>query len=500
MHLPLSTAQGTDIPFRWVQAFDVSIDRILFTNSVGGTYTHTITKNGQPFVNVTQSSGLLRDEYYTTPLTIATNDVMIADSTGGAGTDVQFQIFGTRPGSTTPTTPITPNSATNVSATRTSAGVISVSWSAPSSGITPTGYRIDYDTTNLNQWIQGPTLNALTTTFSNLTIGSTYRFSVVALNGSESAPRSTASGSVAFITNPSAPSGLTSVFPGNASVQLNISPISGGNGGSSITGYSVLSRVSNSGNSFASTNVTLVSTGQHTVTGLTNGVSYDLVAVASNGFYTSLPSSVTIAIPQSSTGNPPQAPSFIGIDSEPYALEDGQGSVVIGGRDPLATSFDLRWRYNLLNSSFTTISGLTPAQAANYSFSVSPLDVGSGIIFGARAINANGQSDWFDESSAISNTNALAPSAPTGLSRTVSGTNEVTLSYGTPTNTGGSAVLGYIIEYTTNGFEYTEITRSATGIQYAHSSAPSGMVGYRIAARNATGGGSYAFYLNVSVP
>jgi hypothetical protein len=149
-------------------------------------------------------------------------------------------------------------------------GVVSVSWTAPSStgGSAITGYTV----TAAPGVTTCSTNGALTCDVTGLTNGTSYTFTVVASNVNGAGSTSPASDALVPRTVPGAPAKPTAV-PGDSKVS--VSWTAPANGGSAITGYTVTA---------APSGLTCSTTGALTcdVTGLTNGVDSTFTVVASN--------------------------------------------------------------------------------------------------------------------------------------------------------------------------------------------------------------------------
>ena len=176
------------------------------------------------------------------------------------------------------TTPAAPNSPTNVSSAQGVVGQAIVSFSAPSyNGGSPiTGYTTVFSPGNIRATgLSSPI------TVSGLTPGASYTFTVVATNAVGDSKPSTGS----ITISPTVPNSPTNVSSTQGGVGQAIVAFSAPafNGGSPITGYTV---VSNPGN--------IIVTGSSspiTVSGLTPGASYTFTVVATNTAGNSPPSS-----------------------------------------------------------------------------------------------------------------------------------------------------------------------------------------------------------------
>ena len=166
---------------------------------------------------------------------------------------------------------------------------VSLAWTAPASngGSDITGYNV-YVNGAFNQTTPGLIADAYVT---GLTNGASYNITVAAVNVAGTGLQSN-SITTTPRTVPSAPT-LSLVTPGNASVTLAIG-VPTSNGGSPITGYNVyVNGVFNQ----------TVTVNNATVTGLTNGTSYNFTVFAVNAVGSSITSNVASATPIQPTYN-----------------------------------------------------------------------------------------------------------------------------------------------------------------------------------------------------
>jgi fibronectin type 3 domain-containing protein len=192
------------------------------------------------------------------------------------------------------TAPSAPQSLTAVG----SNGAVQLSWTAPASngGAAVTGYNVYRGTSAGGEGSTPVATNVTTTGFTDtgLANGTTYYYTVKAVNSAGTSPPSTEASATPHATVPSAPLGVTA-SAGNAAVTVSWSaPAS--NGGSPVTGYNVYRGTSpgGEGGTPVASNVTATS---FTDTGLANGTTYYYRVAAVNAAGTSAQSSEVSATP-----------------------------------------------------------------------------------------------------------------------------------------------------------------------------------------------------------
>ena len=237
----------------------------------------------------------------------AATTFMVGGLTNGVGYTFRvaaINVAGTGPDSV-PSSVITPQPApppgppTNVVATAGNASA-RLTWSPPTSdgGSAIIGYRITPYIGAVAQTPINTGSTATTYTVPGLINGTTYTFTVLAINGSGPGPESVPSNPVTPVplSVPGAPTGVTGA-PRDRSVALTwTAPTS--DGGSAITSYRITPYIG--ANAQTPVNTGSTATG-FTVTGLTNGTAYTFTVAATNAVGTgpaSAPSSpVTPAVP-----------------------------------------------------------------------------------------------------------------------------------------------------------------------------------------------------------
>jgi Fibronectin type III domain len=221
---------------------------------------------------------------------------------------------------------IAPAAPTAVSATGGDAAA-TVSWTAPASngGSAITGYRVTpYVGTSVQP---ASTFNSTATiqSITGLNNGTTYTFTVAAINAVDTGPDSSASNAVTPAAGATVPGAATAVTAtaGDASATVSwTAPAS--NGGSPITGY----RVTPYSGSAAQLPTTFNSTAtSQTIIGLTNGTSHTFTVAAINSVGIGPESAASNAV----TPRAPYVAGVVGSDSGLWTLANGASSFTADG-------------------------------------------------------------------------------------------------------------------------------------------------------------------------
>ena len=321
---------------------------------------------------------------------------------------------------------------------------LSASFTAPDANNSPiTGYTYRYSTDE-STWTTSSSFTETSFTITGLTNGTSYYVQVRATNAiGDSSWSSSASATPA--TTPDTPSAPT-LTAGN--LQLTGSITAPDNNGSAITGYKYRYSTDESAwttsSSFTGTSFT--------ITGLSNGTSYYVQIMATNGAGDSSWSSSASATP-ATTPSTPSAPSLTVGNLQltgSITAPASNGSAITG----------YTYRYSTDESSWTTSASFTST-----SFTISSLTNGTSYYVQVMATNGVGDSSW---SSSASATPATTPSTPGAPALTVA-SRQLTGNLTAPASN-GSAITGYNYRYSTDesswttSSSFTETSFSITGL------------------------------------
>jgi len=277
------------------------------------------------------------------------------------------------------------------------------------------------------------TAGVTTCTVTGLTNGDQYTFSVSATNAEGTSPVSSPSPSLTPATVPAAPTGV-SASAGNADAVVSWSS-PGADGGSPVTSYAVATfDVSTS--SSASNTCTWSSGPLHcTVSGLTNGDTYDFTVTAANVMGSGAPSSASNHVVPSTVPGAPRSVGATPGDASAqvtWSAPSSNGGATITGYQVTATDHTTAgnggetcgWTSGPLDC---TVTGLTNGD--RYTFSVT-------------ASNGDGTGASSSPSGVV--IPATTPGAPQGAGAT-GGDASAVVTWSAPGSDGGSPITGYTV-------------------------------------------------------
>ena len=382
-----------------------------------------------------------------------------------------------------------PSQLTDLSASTTSTS-ITLNWSKPDTGTANiTGYEVGVQAGAAEDWetllAESANDTTLTYTHSNLAADTTLFYRVRAHSphgpGRWATVRATTGGGTDS-DKPGAPTGLTATPAGETAINLSWTAPSN-DGGSTITGYKI--QVSNTGNSGWAALATVTAT-SYRHTGLSAGTTrfYRVFATNANG---DGPASNT-ASATTTTASPPDpprnlratAPTSSQINLTWDEPADDNGAAVTGYYIEVSDDAGSSWTDLVVNTGSTATTyphtGLDPATTRHYRVS---------------AINSAGTSNPSNVASAT--TPANRPGRPTGLMAEKQGQNQINLRWTAPGDNGGSDIIGYRIERSsqrTTGWSVRVANTNAIDTEWEDTGLDAGSTWYyRVSAINSAGAG-----------
>tara|TARA_B100001123_G_scaffold433771_2_gene559140 strand:+ start:37957 stop:40077 length:2121 start_codon:yes stop_codon:yes gene_type:complete len=308
-------------------------------------------------------------------------------------------------------------------------------------------------------------------TVTGLTNGTSYTFKILARNADGNSDYSEISTAATPRTVADAPGIPTLVAADEQITATWTAPAS--NNGAEITGYTATA--SASGSSAGTCSTTSATDLDCAITSLTNGTAYEVTVTAANSAGNSNASAGASATPSTTPGTP------TGVSGT-----SGDGQIAVSWSAPSSTGGSDITQY----TATATPDGATCIATSGTTCTVTGLTNGTEYTFRVKATNANG---------AGSNSNAspgVTPLGTPGTATALSGTADaasVVLSWTAPTDTGGSAITDYTVEYSSDSG--TTWSTFADGTSTTASARVTGLTNgtayvFRVTTVNAQGSGS----------
>ena len=287
---------------------------------------------------------------------------------------------------------------------------------------------------------------------------------------------------------PDAPTGVMAESSADGTMLTVTWTASGSDGGSAITKYMVMYRMTGSDGDYMSMDAAADAT-MATISGLMAGTSYDIAVVAVNAIDES-----AMAMVMGMTHSVPDMPTSVMAMSSAdgtmltvswMAPADNGGSAITG----------YKVMYKMTGSDGDYMS--MDAAAADTMATIGSLSPNTGYDIAVVAVNAVGYSDK-GMPMAMAMTSDIAPNMPAGVSAMADdmyGRTQINVSWMAPAANGGSAVTGYMVMYKMTGSDGDYMSMPA--MADATSAAVSGLTPgtsytFKVRADNAAGMGAYA--------
>jgi titin len=384
---------------------------------------------------------------------------VIPVNAGGNGTAV----------TSVPATPRTVAGASTSVVATAGNGQVSLTWVAPTDngGSAITGYHVERAVGSAGPWTRIATIATTSYVTTGLTNGTTYAFRVLATN-SAGAGAATESVLATPSTTPGAPT-TVATNAGDGFVTLTWAAPSS-NGGAIVTSY--LIEKSTDGATWTTSATT--SARDFTVTGLANGTAYRFRVSAVNAAGTGASAQASATVTPSA-----KAASPAGVVATPT-----NGAIALTWSAPTDTGGSTLTGYVVEQSTDGGMTWTTAATTATPSTTLTGLTNGTTYSYRVRANNSVG-------SGAASTVATTTPFTTPGSPRNVvalAGDMEVVLSWSAPTNSGGSAITGYVVQQSTNGTTWTTVDTPAVASTVVTGLTNGASYSYRVFAVNAAVG------------
>ena len=382
------------------------------------------------------------------------------------------------------TTEDAPGAPASLSATAKGKDAVTLTWNAPAEdgGSAISGYRIDY-TKDGGGW-QNQVSDSATTTreyeHTGLDAGADYCYRVAAINENG---MGLFSGQACATTEtvPGAPRSLDAAAKGENAVTLTWRAPSS-DGGSAVTGYRIEHSDNDGANweTLVSDSATTTREYEHASLAAGSRHCYRVAAVNTHG---EGPLSGQAC---ATTDGAPSAPR--NLDATPIS----ETSIRLTWDEPSSDGGEAVTGYLLEyydGAEWLALeSNLAPTTRT---YTHTERDAGTNYCYRVAAINSNGTGEYSGQACA---TTTGAPDAPENLSAKADGKTSIILTWDKPTDTGGATIIGYRIDYQTDGgSEWITLEHDYDRTTYGHTGLlPGATYSYRVAATHDNGTGPFS--------
>ncbi len=354
---------------------------------------------------------------------------------------------------------------------------VAVAWAVPENlgGATSASYRVQFSRDAGATWSTSTVTNNLSANTIRPSKGTTWQYRVAANTGFGLGDFSNVVSITVAASAPSVPNWSRVAFAADGSIDLRFNTPSD-NGGSPITGYTVQKSVDQ-------VNWTTVATppfGTNTlnIPRENPGVRLYLRVTATNALGVSAPSVTSIQMPFL---KPSAAQNFAVVDMQTYARASWSAAANLGGSTYVVYRIDVSRDGGSTWSQMTTVSGSSttanltrPTKGTTWQYRMTTFtSFGAGDSTAAIAITAA----------------ATVPSSPSIRSFTMNPDQTMSLVFNGPSDQGGVALTGYVVERSANGSTWTVMSNltAAGGPVVVEKQAPGTLIYVRVIALNSIG-------------
>ena len=348
----------------------------------------------------------------------------------------------TKESATFTTKPVEPDAPRNVRITGHGDRELTVAWDAPSDtgGSQITGYKVQWKLSSQNDWNtytermddDGQSPYKIT---EDLTNGDEYAVRIIAVTSAgDGSPSNEAKDTPRTI--PDAPT-ISSVTEGGKLTVIWSAPSE--DGGADVTGYKVQWKADTVTDWDAQTGVTEVSASGLTreITGLTNGTTYDVRVRADNGVTSD---NYNWAVDD---GTPRPEPIVTGVTVADTSITRTTATATVAIKNETVDSQTVKLRHRV-NTSGSSWTDATPKDTSGSSetFDLSSLEGNTEYVVEAWLAGTPNTKE-----SATFTTKPVEPDAPRNVRITGHGDRELTVAWDAPSDTGGSQITGYKVQW-----------------------------------------------------
>ena len=448
------------------------------------------------FVTLNENTASTGTTYSHTGLTTGTSYIYRVFAINAQGISIaSTEAIATPTSSSKPLENIVPNPPTSLVASDISSTSIKLTWVIPTTNNGPpvTGYKIEFkkDSGSFTTLVEntGSTIN--TYTHTGLTTNSKYTYKISAKNSvgfsptsneASATPKSTSSPPTENIA-PNPPKSLTAQSAGPTQIFLSWKEPTPNNG-PAITGYKIEYKTTTGDYTVLTTTGITTS---YTHTGLTTGSQYSYRVFAINSAGTSIASSVVSAKPSQTL-----------VPTNLIADDISPTEILLTWTAPSQTFYGTISGYTISKKFASDVyDPIGETNGPQTSYTVTGLHTGEEYTFVVKArYNIGTSSDYSSPTSATPTTSSKPPSkftvptAPTGLTATVSSPIQIDLVWNAPTNDGGSQITGYKIDVKTGNGDFVTLKENtgSTSRTYSHPDRITGTTyTYKVYAINSVG-------------
>jgi len=280
--------------------------------------------------------------------------------------------------------PAAPGQVTGLATSGATSSTMTLSWTAPGSGGTPTAYTVNYRVTGSGPWSSATTsASASPYTVTGLSASTSYDFEVIATNsgGSGTASSAVTASTDAAGAAPGAPTNLAAGAATSSTMTLTWSaPGSGG----TVSGFSAYFKLHSGSTWSLATAGLAASATSYTVTTLASGTSYDFY-VAANSAGNGSTASGTVTASTTTIAGPNAVTALAAGTVTNFTVPLSWTAPAVDSSHGAAATYTIQYRINGSSNWVTAAAGI-----ANAYYTVTGLIAGLEYQFNVFGVNAAG--------------------------------------------------------------------------------------------------------------